>query len=87
MNTVQAHGGLLTAADLAAHVSTFDTPISVRYRGCDIWEMPPNGQGLTALLALNILEGVDVRAMTPGGPEHLHAVIEALRLAFADARW
>ena len=49
----------MTVEDLKSHQSTFDTPIKATYRGVDVWEMPPNGQGITALLALNILEGFD----------------------------
>ena len=56
---VQTHGGVLTTADLKAHTCTYDDPIRTRYRGVDVWEIPPNGQGITALIALNILEGYD----------------------------
>ena len=56
---VQQHGGSMTEEDLKSHQSTFDSPIKTTYRGIDVWEMPPNGQGITALLALNILEGFD----------------------------
>lgn len=74
-------GGLLTAEDLAKHTSTWVDPISVNYRGYDVWEIPPNGQGVAALLALNILEGYS------GGTveEQLHRQIEAMKLGFADA--
>ncbi len=85
--TVQKAGGCLTIADLAAHQSTWELPISVTYRGVRVWECPPNGQGLTALLALNLLEGFDLAALDPLAPERLHLEIEAMRLAFADARW
>jgi gamma-glutamyltranspeptidase/glutathione hydrolase len=84
---VQNAGGCLTIDDLAAHCSTWEEPISVSYRGLRVWECPPNGQGLTALLALNLLEGFDLAALDPLGPERLHLEIEALRLAFADSRW
>ena len=84
--TVQAAGGVMTADDLAAHESTWDEPISVSYRGLRVWECPPNGQGLAALLALNVLEGFDLAAMDPLGVDRWHLMIEAMRLGFADAR-
>ncbi len=84
---VREAGGCLAAADLAAHTSTWETPISVGYRGYRVYECPPNGQGLTALLALNLLEGFDLAGLDPLSADRLHLEIEALRLAFADARW
>jgi gamma-glutamyltranspeptidase / glutathione hydrolase len=75
-------GGLITEADLAAHTSTWVDPISARYRGHEVWEIPPNGQGIAALLALSILDGMDLAAASP--QERLHAQIEATKLAFAD---
>ena len=83
--TVQAAGGCMTVEDLAAHRSTWEEPVQTAYRGWRVWECPPNGQGLTALLALNILEGFDLHGMDPLSPERLHLAIEAVRLAFADA--
>jgi len=80
-------GGVLSRDDLIHHRSTWDTPISTLYRGHRIWECPPNGQGLAVLLALNILEGVDLAAQKPLSAERLHWMIEAMRLAFADTRW
>lgn len=85
--TVQEDGGMLTEADLAGHSSTWDTPLHTRYRNVDVWECPPNGQGITALLALNILSGFDVRATDANSAQRWHLMIESLRLAFADARW
>ncbi len=76
-------GGLLTAADLAAHTSTWVEPVAAGYRGHEVWELPPNGQGLAALLALAVLDGVDLAAMPAG--ERLHWQIEATKLGFADA--
>lgn len=84
--TVQEAGGVLTVDDLAEHESEWVDPISITYRGIRIWECPPNSQGLAALLALNILEGFDLADQDPLGPERLHLLIEAMRLAFADAR-
>lgn len=83
--TVAQAGGCLSLEDLATHTSTWDEPISIRYKDYRLWECPPNGQGLTALLALNILEGFELPS-DPLAPERLHLEIEALRLAFADAR-
>ena len=79
----QQAGGYLSADDLAGHASEWVRPISAKYLEHDIWEIPPNGQGLTALIALNILKGLDL----PGGrddPRALHLQIEAIKLAFAD---
>jgi gamma-glutamyltranspeptidase/glutathione hydrolase len=78
---------VLTRQDLAAHVCTWEVPISTTYRGLRVWECPPNGQGLTALLALNVLEGFDLSGLKPLSKERWHLLIEALRLAFADTRW
>jgi gamma-glutamyltranspeptidase/glutathione hydrolase len=80
--TVQAKGGLLAAEDLARHAGEAVAPISTRYRGLDVVELPPNGQGLTALVLLNILEQFDVAKLDPSGPERLHLALEAARLAF-----
>jgi gamma-glutamyltranspeptidase / glutathione hydrolase len=82
---VQEKGGLLTAADLAAHQSSWERPLEVTYRGHRLLECPPNGQGLVALQALGILEGFDLPALRWGFAEPLHLQIEALKLAFADA--
>ena len=61
VEVVQEHGGMLSLEDLEKHYSTFDDPICTCYRGINVWEMPPNGQGITALVALNILEGFDIK--------------------------
>lgn len=78
-------GGLLTEADLAAHEPEWVEPIRTSYRGFDLWEIPPNGQGLAALLALNILEDTELPALPHLSAPQLHLVVEALKLAFADA--
>ena len=78
-------GGLLTAADLAAHQSRWVQPISTGYRGYKVWEIPPNGQGLAALIALSILEGTDLPQYPHGSEAAVHLQIEAMKLAFADA--
>ena len=79
-------GGCMTTQDLRNHRSTFESPISSTYRGHTVYECPPNGQGITALMALNILEGFDIASLPPRSAEVLHLMIEAVRLAFADAR-
>ncbi len=81
---VQEAGGCLMQTDLAAHESTWVEPIRVTYRDLHIWECPPNGQGLTALLALNLLNGFDLADLPPLSAGRLHLQIEALRLAFMD---
>jgi len=77
-------GGYLTRDDLAAHTSTWVDPISTSYRGYDVWEIPPNGQGVAALAALNILEGFDLAAHPRESLESYHLQIEAMKLAFSD---
>ncbi len=84
---VQQAGGCLTVDDLAAHTSTWEIPVSVTYRGYRVYECPPNGQGIAALIALNLLEGFDLESLDPLSVDRLHLEIEAMRLAFADARW
>jgi len=79
-------GGVLTLADLQEHCSTWVEPISTTYRGYDVWELPPNGQGLTALLALNILEGFDLAQYPRESAQSYHVQIEALKLAFIEAQ-
>jgi gamma-glutamyltranspeptidase/glutathione hydrolase len=83
----QSFGGTLCEEDLAQHGSTWDQPISTVYHGLRLWECPPNGQGLAALLALNILSGFDLAQQDPLGAQRFHLMIEAMRLAFEDARW
>jgi gamma-glutamyltranspeptidase/glutathione hydrolase len=79
-------GGFIAREDLAAHTSTWVDPIGTSYRGHEVWEIPPNGQGITALAALNILEGFPLGGMARESVEAYHLQIEAMRLAFADAR-
>jgi gamma-glutamyltranspeptidase/glutathione hydrolase len=78
-------GGYLTIEDLGAHASTWVEPIGVSYRGYDVWEIPPNGQGIAALVALNLLEGFDLARLGHDSVEAYHLQIEAMKLAFADA--
>ena len=84
---IQEADGCMTLNDLALHTSTWEEPIFVEYRGLRVYECPPNGQGITALLALNILEEFDLGALGLLSTGRLHLMIEALRLAFADSRW
>jgi gamma-glutamyltranspeptidase / glutathione hydrolase len=78
-------GGLLRASDLAAHHNTWVMPIQVDYRGYQVWEIPPNGQGIAALMALNILEGFDMASLPRESAEAYHLQIEAMKLATADS--
>jgi gamma-glutamyltranspeptidase/glutathione hydrolase len=82
---VQSAGGVLTEADLANYQAEWVEPISVDYHGYTFHEIPPNGQGVTALLALNIASGFDLKAMGYGTADYYHTLIEAIKLAFADA--
>jgi gamma-glutamyltranspeptidase/glutathione hydrolase len=84
VNTVQEHGGFLTLEDLATHKTEETKPISVSYRGVDIFEHPPNGQGFAALAMLNIMETFDLSKYTALSVERYHLMIEAKKLAYAD---
>jgi gamma-glutamyltranspeptidase/glutathione hydrolase len=81
---IRANGGYLTAADLAAHHSEWVEPVSTNYRGYDVWELPPNTQGVAALQMLNILEAYDIKSLGFGSAEYLHLFVEAKKLAFED---
>jgi len=82
-----AEGGFLSRADLARHRSSWDTPLAIGFGSLRVWECPPNGQGLAALVALAIADGFDLGATTGwGSAAHLHLLIEAMRLGLADAR-
>ena len=81
---MQANGGFLRKADFEKHTITWVDPVSTNYRGYDVFELPPNGQGIATLQILNILEGFDLRAMGRNSPEALHAMIEAKKIAWAD---
>ena len=81
--TIAARGGFLAAADLAAHHGDEVAPIATNYRGLDVVELPPNGQGIVALVLLNILERFDLAGLDPSGAERFHIALEAARLAYA----
>ena len=74
----------LTASDFASHSGEWVTPVSASYRGVDVWELPPNGQGIAALQILKIMEGYDVQQMGFGSPAYVHTFVEAKKLAFED---
>ncbi|HVP39204.1 MAG TPA: gamma-glutamyltransferase family protein [Candidatus Saccharimonadales bacterium] len=80
----KAHGGFFAPEDFARHRSTWDAPISTTYHGVRVWELPPNGQGLSALELLNILENFDLARMGRDSPDFWHVFTEAKKLAFAD---
>ncbi|WP_018622969.1 gamma-glutamyltransferase [Spirosoma luteum] len=77
-------GLYLRKADLAAHTSTWVEPVSVNYRGYDVFELPPNGQGLAVLQMLNIVEGFDLKSLGHNSADYLHLLVEAKKLAFED---
>jgi len=78
------HGGLFTAKDFTDHTSTWVEPVSTTYRGVQIWELPPPGQGIAVLEMLNILEGYDLKKMGPLSADYWHLFVEAKKLAYAD---
>ena len=77
-------GGFLSYDDLKNHKSEWIDPVSTSYRGFDIWELPPNGQGIAALQILNLLEAYDIKSMGFGSAEYIHHFTEAKKIAFAD---
>lgn len=81
---MKKNGGFLTFDDLSRHHSEWIEPVSTSYRGFDVWELPPNGQGIAALQMLNILEGYNIAAMGFGSAEYIHIFTEAKKLAFED---
>ncbi|MEL7312687.1 MAG: gamma-glutamyltransferase [Pseudomonadota bacterium] len=81
---VQEQGGYITVEDLEQHRSDWVTPVSTTYRGVEVFELPPNGQGIAALQILNILEGFDIASMGFGSDEYVHTFVEAKKLAFED---
>jgi gamma-glutamyltranspeptidase/glutathione hydrolase len=81
---IRSKGGVMTPEDLAASRCDWVMPISTKYKGYDVYELPPNGQGLAALEMLNILEGIDLKTLGHNSADYLHYLVEAKKLAFAD---
>jgi len=81
---VAVGGGFLTRDDLARHAARWQRPISTTYRDCTVFQTPPPTQGFTLLQALNLVETFDVASLSPQSPDHLHVLVEALKLAYAD---
>lgn len=81
---IQEQGGFLSKKDLAKHTSEWVEPVSSNYRGYDVWELPPNGQGIAALQILNILEQYDIHSMGFGSTDYVHLFTEAKKLAYED---
>ncbi len=84
---IKENGGFLSYEDMAAHTSTWIDPVSANYRGYDVWQLPPNGQGIAVLQILNILEGYDIGSMGLFSPEYIHLFVEAKKLAYEDRAW
>lgn len=80
----EANGGYFSMKDFADHTSDWIDPVSTNYRGYDVWELPPNGQGIAALEMLNLIEAYDVRKMGHNSADLIHLFVEAKKLAFAD---
>ncbi|TDF38146.1 gamma-glutamyltransferase [Alteromonadaceae bacterium M269] len=81
---MKEQGGFLSYEDLSTHKSEWIRPVSSNYRGYDVWELPPNSQGITALQILNVLETYDIASMSLDSPEYIHTFVEAKKLAFED---
>jgi gamma-glutamyltranspeptidase/glutathione hydrolase len=81
---MQSNGGYLSYDDFSSHRSSWVDPVATTYRGYEVWEIPPNNQGITVLQMLNLLESYDIAALSPQHPDYLHLFIEAKKLAFED---
>ncbi|MEP1552541.1 MAG: gamma-glutamyltransferase [Paraglaciecola sp.] len=81
---MEKQGGFLSYEDLASHTSEWVEPVSANYKGYDVWELPPNGQGIAALQILNILDNYDIQDMGYGSEQYIHTFVEAKKLAFED---
>jgi gamma-glutamyltranspeptidase/glutathione hydrolase len=80
----EKNGGLFSLADFTGHTSTWVDPVSTTYRGHEVWQIPPPGQGIAVLQMLNLLEGYDLAKLGPNSPEYWHLFLEAKKLAYAD---
>ncbi|HEV3340567.1 MAG TPA: gamma-glutamyltransferase [Pirellulales bacterium] len=80
----KANGGYFSRRDFEDHRNDWVEPVSTNYRGYDVWELPPNGQGIAVLEMLNLLEGFDLASMGPGSADYLHRFVESKKLAYAD---
>ena len=81
---VRKEGGFLSMRDFTDHQSDWIEPVSTNYRGYDVWELPPNGQGIAVLQILNVLENYDIKSMGFGSADYIHTFVEAKKLAFED---
>ena len=81
---MKKNGGYLSSEDMASHKSEWVEPLSTNYRGYDVWELPPNSQGIAALQMLNMMEAYDVKSMGFGSADYVHLFVEAKKLAFED---
>ena len=84
---IRSEGGWLDEEDLKNYKSFWTDPIKTNYRGYEVYECPPNGQGLAALIALNIIENLDLKQIEHGSSDFYHYLIEAIRIGFADTLW
>ncbi|XP_053246224.1 glutathione hydrolase-like YwrD proenzyme isoform X3 [Podarcis raffonei] len=87
VDVIQSNGGVMDLEDLKSHATEKVKPIVTNYKGLNVWEIPPNGQGITALLALNILENFNLKEMGHNTAHYLHILIEAVKVSFADTLW
>ncbi|XP_075426539.1 glutathione hydrolase-like YwrD proenzyme [Ascaphus truei] len=87
VQVVKSNGGVMELEDLASHVTEEVQPICTTYKGIRVWEIPPSGQGITALLALNVLENFNVKEMGHNSADYLHVLAEALKLSISDTMW
>lgn len=81
---IKEEGGFLSKEDLASHKSEWIEPVSTTYRGYELWELPPNGQGIAALQILNLMEAFDIALMGFGSADYIHTFTEAKKLAYED---